>query len=170
MQKLMFRGVLRINENPNYLKMHSAGLLYPSTSKQSMHGISERRRKSSQLFALLESKQSNLNHLEKKLHFIILAKNTSSLSRRKSGLKTRLEPLSLQPCLLTRRSYTSLEPWLVQEEKLSYSESLREPTGSAPGLLEKLEEEGSSTLQQSSPLFPASGWQSPLRPPNPVSG
>lgn len=85
----MFRGVLRINENPNYLKMHSAGLLYPSTSKQSMHGISERRRKSSQLFALLESKQSNLNHLEKKLHFIILAKNTSSLSRQKSGLKNQ---------------------------------------------------------------------------------
>lgn len=57
----------------------------------------------------------------------------------------------------------------MQEEKLSYSESLREPTGSAPGLLEKLEEEGSSTLQHSSPLFPASVWQSPLRLPEPVS-
>lgn len=64
--------------------------------------------------------------------------------------------------------YTSLEPWLVQEEKLSYSESLREPTGSAPGLLEKLEEDGSSTLPQSSMLFPALAWQSPLRPPKPV--
>ena len=51
----------------------------------------------------------------------------------------------------------------MQEEKLSYSESLREPTGSAPGLLEKLEDEGSSTLQQSSALFPASARQSPLR-------
>lgn len=58
----------------------------------------------------------------------------------------------------------------MQEEKLSYSESLREPTGSAPGLLEKLEEEGSSALQQSSPLFATSAWQSPLRPPSPVSG
>lgn len=55
----------------------------------------------------------------------------------------------------------------MQEEKLSYSESLREPTGSAPGLLEKLEEEGSSALQQSSPpLFPASA----LRLPKLVSG
>lgn len=75
----------------------------------------------------------------------------------------------LQPCRPARRPYTSLEPWLVHEEKLSYSESLRDPTGSAPGLLEKLEEEGSSTLQQSSTLFPASAWQS-LRLPKPASG
>lgn len=68
-------------------------------------------------------------------------------------------------------SQTSLEPWLVQEEKLSYSESLREPTGSAPGLLAKLEDdEASSTLQQLSLLLPASAWQSALRPPEPVSG
>lgn len=66
---------------------------------------------------------------------------------------------------------TSLDPWLVQEEKLSYRESLREPTGSTPGLLVKLEEdEASSPLKQLSPLFPLSAWQSALRPPEPVSG
>lgn len=66
---------------------------------------------------------------------------------------------------------TSLDPWLVQEEKLSYSESLREPTGSTPGLLVKLEEdEASSPLKQLSPLFPPSAWQSALQPPEPVSG
>lgn len=66
---------------------------------------------------------------------------------------------------------TSLDPWLVQEEKLSYSESLREPTGSTAGLLVKLEEdEASSPLKQLSPLFPPSAWQSALRPPEPVSG
>lgn len=42
---------------------------------------------------------------------------------------------------LRAATYASLEPWLVQEEKLSYSESLREPAGSAAGLPEKLEEE-----------------------------
>lgn len=35
------------------------------------------------------------------------------------------------------RLYTSLDPWLVQEEKLSYSESLSEPTGCSPGLLDE---------------------------------
>lgn len=40
------------------------------------------------------------------------------------------------------RPYTPFDTWLVQEEKLSDSESLSEPTGSSPGLLD--EGDGSS--------------------------
>ncbi|TNN50741.1 hypothetical protein EYF80_039062 [Liparis tanakae] len=71
-----------------------------------------------------------------------------------------------RPRPLPRRPYTSLEPWLVQEEKLSYSESLREPTASGP----RLEEDGSSAPRRSSSPRPASASPSPRPPPEPASG